>query len=208
MDETERRKFEARGQTLEAPRRRPTIQAGTGARVSVTGTLRHEALRSQGAMGYRIDGDEGPHAFADQMERAPVEMAVGEGREVGPPFARVEEMSAPAVVGVVALATQIKSPDGEAFVGHPAPERTEVRRRAAQAVDAEDVGPGFGLRFPHQARKTFAVVPVPFEVPRPADHVFIGGGGGHATVIFHAAAPNGKRRIALAGSAGRANVTG
>ena len=69
-------------------------------------------------------------------------MGGDEGCEVGAPFLRVEEMSAAEVVGVVALAAQVERPDGAAFGGQAAGQRTEVGRRAAQAVEANDVASG------------------------------------------------------------------
>ena len=99
----------------------------------------HEALRAQGAVGHGVDGDEGAHAFADEVVGCVRQMGGDEGGEVGAPFLRVEEMSAAEVIGVVALAAQVERPDSVAFGGQAAGQRTEVGRRAAQAVEANDV---------------------------------------------------------------------
>ena len=88
-------------------------------------------------------------------------------------FLRVEEVPAPTVIGVVALTAQIDRPDGEPCGGEVAGERTEIRRGAAQAVEAKDVLPGFGVGcLPDQPGEGRAVVAVPDKMPRSAGEVF------------------------------------
>ena len=118
------------------------------------------------------------------MQGATVEVRIGESREVSPPFVRIEEMSAPAMVGVIALPAQIDGPHGEALRGELPPERTKIRRGPAQSVDAKHLRLGFSQRFPDQAGETGAIVSVPLEGPRPAGDVLIGMGGSHESVIF------------------------
>ena len=192
VDETQRGELGARGDFGRAAQKRdhPTGDRGAGFR---DGHAENEALRTQRAVGHGIDRNERPHAFAHEMERTAVEVSVGKGGEVGPPFMRIEKMSAPAVVGIIALPAQIDGPHGEALRGELPSERTEIRGRAAQSVDAKDLRFGFTKRFPDKTGEGGAVVSVPFEGSRPAGDMLVGWDGGHGPVIFPRGGVGGKR---------------
>jgi hypothetical protein len=207
VDETQRGEFGPRGDFGRAAQKsdHPTGDRGAG---FGDRHAENEALRTQRAVGHGVDRNERPHALADEMEGTAVEVSVGKSGEVGPPFVRIEKMPAPAVVGVIALPAQIDGPHGEALRGELPSERTEIRRRTAQSVDANDLCFGFPHRFPDETGESGAVVSVPLEGSRSAGHVLVGWDGGHERTIFPRGGVGSKWRSRLPVPCGPRNFAG
>ncbi len=130
VDEAHGAEFDPRGEATGLPQEVDDPRGHRGADFG-HGDGEHKAARVEGAGAHGIDGDERPHAFADEMKGCAGEKFASEVGQVSPPFLRVEEVPAPTVIGVVALTAQIDRPDVAPCGGEVAGERTEIRRGAA-----------------------------------------------------------------------------